>query len=150
MCACGRGVLGGVVTFPRGGGSLKGSPFCSARRMRSYHCLGIVLSVSAPMSTPLALAACRFSAYLSLSTGSIISILLKAALVGRSVAISVIADVSAGRAAARKPVHCDGERALFDQISLLLGGGCGRQGGWHGRALGRRVVGATRPRGAVR
>ena len=73
-----------------GGGSSNGSPFSSARRMRSYHSLALAL----PISLPLALAARKFSAYLSLSTGNTISVLLKAALTERPVAISAI--VSAG------------------------------------------------------
>ena len=86
--------------------------------------------------------------------GNAVGILPKAALVGRSVAIGVVGSVSAGRAAGGKSAHCDGEQRLIRSDQSSFGRGwaavvAGR-GGWHGRALGRRVVGAIRPRGAVR
>ena len=63
--------------------------------MRSYQALALAF----PISLPLALAARKFSAYLSLSTGSTISVLMKAPLSERPVAISVIGGGSAGAGA---------------------------------------------------
>ena len=72
------------------------------------------------------------------SAGNPVSVLPKAALVGRSVAISVVGSVRAGRAAGGKPAYCDGEQSLIrsDQSS------CGR--GWAAVVAGRGVGMAAR------
>ena len=96
-----------------------------------------------PNVHPLALAACRFSSYLSLRTGSTISILMKADLVGRSVAISVVGSVSAGRSAGGKPVHCDGEQRLIRSDQFSFARVCGAFVASRGAGMAARLAAAS-------